>query len=633
MQVQFCSHRTTEATFTLVLFGLAALACLFLPLGAFAQDQDNTQPNTNQAAIPEIAKSLDDWNQSMRRLKQPPEGCYTAKFPRVEWQSVPCGDPPKYPMLPPHGPPGHFVVGNGGANDYAARVTGNISASEGTFVSVSAGITESGPIANTGPAVADAYTLQINTNPFAGAACAGSPNVNCQGWEQFVYENNNTEHRVFIQYWLLRYNANCPAGGGWTQFSFSGGTDIYCYQSTTTASLPAGQPVSNLGNMTLGAAVSATSDQVTITAGTNMATRVGVNAVAASAGWTDSEFNIFGDGGNASGGGQASFGANTTLVVRTTVHSGTTAAPTCRSASFTGETNNLDLVGMAPIGMQPAPAIEFTESNVPGTARGCVVAQGAGDTHLMTFGGLLYDFQATGDFLLARTDNNFMVQTRQVSGAPNWPNASVNRAVAAKMGKTEIAFCSAEAGPILINGRRKNIGDGDVLSLPGNVGVKRVGNVYLLVDGRGNSVRAELNANHINVSVGLGRWPTRVLGILANAGSADKISTRGGAVLTAPFAFSTLYGKFADSWRVSRGESLLRVCGKAKEAGAPKKPFTPKDLNPEDFRKAQGICREAGIEDQDLLEACMIDVTMIGDKGAAQVFTRMPKPLVVGRIQ
>src|SRR6516164_10160727 len=66
-----------------------------------------------------------------------------------------------------------------------------------------------------------------------------------------------------------------------------------------------------------------------------------------------------------------------------------------------------------------------------------------GDTHLRTFNGLFYDFQAAGDFTLAEAGRDFSVQTRQVSGAPTWPNATVNKAVAARFGSTKVAVCLA----------------------------------------------------------------------------------------------------------------------------------------------------------------------------------------------
>jgi len=134
--------------------------------------------------------------------------------------------------------------------------------------------------------------------------------------------------------------------------------------------------------------------------GTHAATEVGINAVDAAAGWTDAEFNVFGDGGNSSGGGQAGFGTNSTITVKTVVHNGTKNAPTCSVEGFTAETNNLTLVGTPSIAIQPSPTIEFNESNASGgSAASCATAAGIGDTHLSTFGGLLYDFQASGDFV------------------------------------------------------------------------------------------------------------------------------------------------------------------------------------------------------------------------------------------
>jgi hypothetical protein len=35
----------------------------------------------------------------------------------------------------------------------------------------------------------------------------------------------------------------------------------------------------------------------------------------------------------------------------------------------------------------------------------------------------------------------FIVQARQVSGAPTWPNASVNKAVAVQTGKNRVGVC------------------------------------------------------------------------------------------------------------------------------------------------------------------------------------------------
>jgi hypothetical protein len=630
------SPRPRATTFFGIIVASSVLFGLLSSIALSAQQekpkpQASTIPSAAQTTKPQIAKTREEWHKALLQLPHPKTGCYKASFPRVEWKAVPCGTPPPYPVEPAHGPAKHFIVGNGGSNDFAANPTGTIFGVDGTFPSVSSGITESGPIANSGPSLSDTYTLQINTNQFTSTACMGSPNPNCKGWEQFVYENNPSEHRVFIQYWLIKYNTTCPSAA-WTQFNFTGSGDIYCYQSTGTSSLMAGQPISAFNNLKMSAAVTASSDQVVVTVGSDSAMITGLNAVAVAAGWTDAEFNVFGDGGNSSGGGQAGFGASSTIVVETTVHNGTKNAPMCKMESFTGETNNLTLVGTAPIGTQPSPAIEFTESNVPGSMAACVTAAGVGDTHLSTFGGLLYDFQASGDFVLAQTGKDFIVEARQVSGAPTWPSASINKAVATQMGQTRVAFCTPSR--LVVDGETTEVGDGKIRPLPGGVDILRTGNVYIVADQNGNSLRAEFNGTYINATVGLGEWPAKVRGILANAnGHVNEIEARTGTVLAAPFAFAKLYHEYADSWRVPAKESLLSVCGyREVETGIPQKPFYANDLPPEVSKRTRAVCMAAGVKDKTLLDACTLDVAVIGNESAAKVFVGLHAPAAVGRV-
>src|SRR6185503_21050519 len=96
-----------------------------------------------------------------------------------------------------------------------------------------------------------------------------------------------------------------------------------------------------------------------------------------------------------------------------------------------------------PVGSPPGPAVIFTESIAGGSPSNCAAATTVGDAHMTTLSGLLYDFQATGDFELLQTKSGFDVQARQVSGAPTWPDASVNSAIATRVGKVAVAVCLA----------------------------------------------------------------------------------------------------------------------------------------------------------------------------------------------
>ena len=314
--------------------------------------------------------------------------------------------------------------------------------------------------------------------------------------------------------------------------------------------------------------------------------------------------------------------------------------PTAWRKVSPAEMNNLSFGPTAPAATAPGPAVIFQESIAGGATSNCAAASTIGDTHLRTFNGLFYDFQAAGDFTLAEVGRDFTVQTRQVSGAPTWPNATVNKAVAARFGKTQVAICLAppegtRRQAVHVDGKLTAVADGKTLELPEGVGIARQGNVYQLTSEDGDSVRATVNPTWIDVSVGLGQWPVSVRGLIANSnGNVNQIETRDGFVLTNPFNFNDLYHRFADSWRVSGETSMLSVCnaGKTIEVGIPTRTFYAKDLEPGIREKAQGVCTTAGVKQGPLLEACTLDVAVIGNDAAAKVFVDALPPAAVGTI-
>jgi hypothetical protein len=633
---------TSREGLTKVFLNLMVLTAAGILIGLSASCATAPQPGYTAAATPtptperqlsEEEKRQEDWRTSMAKVAMPKKGCFTAAYPKTEWQEVACKPAPPYPLQPRNGPRA-FVVGAG--DDVTPQApSGFISSTTGSFDSVSGVTNESGRIGNAGPLVPDAYTLQINTDFFNSTACAGSPNPTCRGWEQFVFFNDGTAGSLYIQYWLIRYNTTCPAS--WTQFTFTGGTTIYCVRNDSmgATSVP-NQPITNLANLRMTGTVTATSDQNTFTVGTPMMYGVtGDNSVNAAAGWHEGEFNVFGPGGNSSGGSEATFNAGSTIVPRTRITYGGTAPPICTNNGYTAETNNLSFGPTAPAPSGPGPAILFSESSVGGAMSNCAAATAVGDTHLLTFSGLAYDFQATGDFLLAQADPNFVVQTRQVSGAPTWPDAAVNSAVATQMGNDKVAICLAPTR-VNLNGANKDLADGTSVSTPDGVDITRKGNIYFISDSGGNWVRATVNTSpdYIDASVGIGRWPAKVSGLLANPnGNVNQVATRDGAVLTIPFSQEALYGRFADSWRISPRESLLSACSnKEIEQSVPRKLFFANDLDPQVSARTRAVCVAAGVKDPALLDACTLDVAVIGNDNAAKVFVGARAPTAVGNL-
>jgi hypothetical protein len=568
---------------------------------------------------PEEAAKRKAWRESMSRLPKPKAGCFTAEYPNVAWQEVPCTTAPLRPYPPAEGPsPKPQSVGHGIA--FTADVPGLISAATGSFDAIN-GLTSETGIGN----APNTYSLQLNSSFFKSTkACAGaSVPANCQGFQQFVYSNTGF---LVMQYWLVHYGpAACPPG--WATSPPS------CYMNSASVAVPV-QPLANLAQLTLtGTAATDGLDTITLQTGGNIYTASGSDDVLVLAqGWKLAEFNIFGDCCSS----DATFNAGTTMAVRTSVTDGTMNAPSCGGQGFTSETNNLNLVPpCCPYG-GAQPAIVFWQSSNPGATSQCAAGTSIGDTHLTNFNGLYYDFQASGDFLLAETDPEFVVQTRQVSGAPTWPNASVNKVVAMQMGKTRVAVC-IEPTRFVVDGKQKNLGDGASLALPG-VRVTRNGNTYVFMRPDGKNVRAELDGAWINVAVGLGsKTPVAIVrGLLGNANGntgEDDLAARDKTVLPQPVSFADLYQRYGDSWRVAPAESLpAQLCVDRKiESGNPGRPFYAADLPPKDRERARATCVAAGVKDQTLLEACTLDTAVLGNRTAAKVFARATPPRAVLR--
>jgi hypothetical protein len=589
---------------------VVALVILFTFAGAAQSSNPAQKESAESRKAAREAAARKEWQRQIAKVPVPKKGCYAAHYPDKQWKEIPCGAPSKYPN----------TVGGSIGNDVGPFVSPRLlSSAVGSFDSVTPStITETGAWQGN-PSSPNAFTIQMNTQFFTTTVCTGHPG--CQGWQQFIYSQNQCDGPcVFMEYWLLNYGSPCPSSS-WTQAGSS------CWINSGTSSAPA-ITAAQLANTTLTATVSGTTDTVVLTSPGG-----GANAVAAdsvlnvSTAWNTVDFIVCGDCCSS----QANFSAGTSLTQRITVTDGSRIAPACSTQASTGETNNLSFGPTAPAPTGVGPALIYTESSAGGLAA-CAAATSIGDTHMTTFKRTLYDFQASGDFVLVETRQPvFVVQARQQSGAPTWPNATVNKAVAARMENTIVAVCLDDT-PLRVDGKPTPLHDGQSIELPSKVHLSRAGGVYSAWDRNGNSMQAELNGAYINVTVGLGHWPQQAHGTLLNAdNNINKIAARDGAVLTAPFPFTELYHHFAESWAVAPKESMLDVCGERKlEPGLPEKPFFAGDLPAKDRETAQRVCEKAGVKNKALLDACTLDVAVIGNENAAKVYAGTPNPAAVG---
>jgi hypothetical protein len=582
-------------------------------------------PSASGAAAP-TPLTTQAWHSAIANVATPSIGCYTAAYPSLDWLATSCTTAPDKLFAPTAGARGSDApaaatrttgarpdtVGDG--TDYSAKVAGVLQSATGSFTTVS------GVTSEESDGDANSYSLQLNSAPFATPVCGG--HSGCLGWEQFVYSNpGDGPGEIFIQFWLLDYGTPCPAGWG----SYFGD----CYRNGAAAEVP-DQPITNLGGMSVTGTDTPTVDTAILQtpAGAYSAATTD-STLDLSADWNTVEFMVGGDGG----GSQANFNAGATITVQTVTHNGTTNAPTCVSEGFTAETNNLTLVGTTAYTPGAAPSIRSTQSNILSSPASCAAAHGEGDTHLETFGGTFYDFQAEGTFTLAQ-NSNMTVQTNQVSGAPEgWSGASVNSAVATQMGPDSVAVCASDSD-LVVDGAVTTLASGQTLSLASGDAIARTGNQYVVTDPQGDSVTAGLNtsldAPYLNVNVGLGTYPEPVSGLLANApGTDNELETSTGTIIGTPVDLTTLYDVYGDSWRVPAPKSLVAVCGGQTQNADPTAPFWADELPLTLENQSQTVCTKDGVQNATLLEACTLDVAVLGDGAAAQ-YEGQAAPVDVG---
>ena len=359
----------------LALVAIAAGALVgptLVPAAASAQAATSSQAATSQAGS---AAAKAQWQTAIARVPEQGAGCYQASYPALSWHAVACVAAPRIPLVPAlsrataghAGHAGPATVGDG--TDYSATVSGLISKATGTFTNVSSNISEKGDVGGSGSLVANSFSLQLNSQFFSGSpACSGSSDPSdCQAWQQFAYTyNGGGTGDVFMQYWLIDYEASCPSG--W--YSYSG--DCYTNSSATEVT---GITAAELAEVNLTAsAASGGNDAVSLSIGSGQAVTVtGKDSkVDLASYWNTTEWGVFGDGG----GSAADFGSSNTLEAQTALTSTSSAAPGCVEEGFTGETNNLKLTATPALGSKSTPTMASEQTDGSSGSASCAVAAG-----------------------------------------------------------------------------------------------------------------------------------------------------------------------------------------------------------------------------------------------------------------
>jgi hypothetical protein len=274
-----------------------------------------------------------------------------------------------------------------------------------------------------------------------------------------------------------------------------------------------------------------------------------------------------------------------------------------------------------------------------GGPAGQPTAYSTGDPHLKTFGGDEYDFQAAGEFTLVRsTSGDLDVQVRQ-QPEDGQNDVTWDTAVAMRVGRTSVEVDPGlTAARVLIDGRATTLHSSSVRNLNGGgtAALDATGDVFVTwPDGSklevlalppGEDVLFTPSAARIGHLEGLLTALTEPATV-ADDHTDTLVGSSGHIYRLNPSTtagFHTLYGAFADSWRITQSASLFTYSsGKTTRsydlANFPK-PAT--GFSAGQIAKFTAICTKAGITNKELLIDCAFDVGMTGNGAIARTDAR-----------
>ena len=246
-------------------------------------------------------------------------------------------------------------------------------------------------------------------------------------------------------------------------------------------------------------------------------------------------------------------------------------------------------------------------------------ARGTGDIHLETFDGLNYDLQAVGEFVaLKDTDGQVTFQIRL---EPWWGLRPVTMAtaVAARVDGAKVAIHSKPQPQLYVNGKAINLERGAGMSLGEAGGITFTGTSWVIAWPDGTVAWIKLGG-YFDLFVSPGSSAGKLVGLFGNADGKleGDLVARDGFVLPAEISFQELYGRFAESWRISQDESLFHYAEGESTAtytdrSAPREDVTLDSLDPAARAEAERRCRAAGITAPVPLAECTLDLAVTGD--------------------
>gem|GEM_PF-1031423 len=305
-----------------------------------------------------------------------------------------------------------------------------------------------------------------------------------------------------------------------------------------------------------------------------------------------------------------------------------------RTVTFSLGTNALDpgthAAGVVtPNGSRQSRFAVTPNIDVPEPPGGGGDGSGTGDPHLTTFDGVSYDFQAAGEFVLARAprgDLNIQSRLVPVGGGRS---VSVISAVATSVDGHNVTIDARDETPVSVDGVNRSLNVSDRLAV-GNGTVYRQGTSYIVVfpgddgqvDDGDEQLRAHVRGSRIDAEVVLdqGRTPP-VEGLLGSpdGNTSNDLVLADGTTLAKPLSYEVLYGPYREDYRVNASTSLFDYDGSESpetfyDETFPRDIVTVGDLGEAERQRAADRAREAGLEPgTPEFEDAVLDFALTGD--------------------
>ncbi|GAB3776673.1 hypothetical protein GCM10028818_22740 [Spirosoma horti] len=247
-----------------------------------------------------------------------------------------------------------------------------------------------------------------------------------------------------------------------------------------------------------------------------------------------------------------------------------------------------------------------------------------GDPHLITFDRFRYDFMAAGEFTaLQSISDNFKIQVRQEPSGSS-KTVSINTGLAIQTGQNTICFLPPNR--LYIDTQLKT-DSYSTTALSNGGSVSKLSNGYYYIrTSTGDKIEIRPYGGTLDYYITPNNnRRAKLKGLLGNfdGNKGNELSKPTGEII--PSNFLSVYPDYANSWRINKNESLF-IYDTNKNSDSytiSDFPQTPVIIDQSARINAEQICRQKGVTDPSLLQACIIDVASTGDAQYADRAYRM----------